>query len=170
MARPYNGENQLADRVLAIKDFRDAHQRIIKDFATTVFRKDRFLAEVEAIERATKPILKREAEAREERAEPPAGFGPPGAPTAPDLRTFAEKRSASIADQIAGKKDGYRPRFNFGPPGGGAPPRPVDDKTIGEVVKAPPGFTVRLFAAPPQGGLPGDLVRRAGRGGLRRRG
>ena len=63
----------------------------------------------------------------------------------------------SIADQLAGKKDGYRPRFNFGPPGGAAPPKPVDDKTIGEVVKAPPGFKVSLFAAPPKVGYPVTL-------------
>ena len=103
---------------------------------------------------ATKAILEREAEARAERAEPPVGFGPPGGPSAPDLRTFAEKRSVSIADQLAGKKDGYRPQFNFGPPRGGAPPKPVDDKTIGEVVKAPPGFKVSLFAAPPKVSYP----------------
>jgi putative membrane-bound dehydrogenase-like protein len=157
VAHPYNGENRLADRLLAIKDARDSYQKIVRELASTVFRKERLLADVDAIEAAGKAILKREAEAREERGEPPAGFDFPGAPTAPDLRTFAEKRTASIADQIAGKKDGYRPRFNFGPPAGGTPPRPVDDKTIGEVVKAPSGFNVRLFAAPPQAGYPVTL-------------
>ena len=39
-----------------------------------------------------------------------------------------------IADQIARKKDGYRPQFNFGPPGRNAPLRPMDDTAIGEVV------------------------------------
>ena len=154
LARPYGGQNRLADRLLAIPDVREAHRKIVKELATTVFRKDRLLADAAAFEGATKAILEREAAARAERAEPPVGFGPPGAPTAPDLRTFAEKRSLSIADQLAGKKDGYRPQFNFGPPGGGAPPKPVDDKTIGEVVKAPPGFKVSLFAAPPRVGYP----------------
>ena len=56
-----------------------------------------------------------------------------------------------------GKKDGYRPQFNFGPPGG-APPKPMDDQTIGEVVKAPPGFRVTLFAAPPKVGYPVTLA------------
>ena len=157
LARPYGGENRLADRLLAIKEVREAHQKILKELSTTVFRKDRLLADVAAIEGATKAIVEREAAARAERAEPPVGFGPPGAPTAPDLRTFAEKRTASIADQIAGKKDGYRPQFNFGPPGGNTPPKPIDDKTIGEVVKAPPGFKVSLFAAPPKLGYPVTL-------------
>jgi putative membrane-bound dehydrogenase-like protein len=153
LARPYGGQNRLVDRLLAMPDVREAHQKIVKDLATTVFRKDRLLADASAFEGATKAILEREAAARAERAEPPVGFGPAGAPTAPDLRTFAEKRSRSIADQLAGKKDGYRPQFNFGPPGGGSL-KPVDDKTIGEVIKAPPGFKVSLFAAPPRVNYP----------------
>jgi putative membrane-bound dehydrogenase-like protein len=158
VARPYDGENRLADRLLAIKEVRAAHQKMIKELSTTVFRKDRLLAEVAAIEGATKTLVEKEEAARAERAEPPVGFGPPGAPTAPDLRTFAEKRTASVADQVAGKKDGYRPKFSFGPPGGNRPLRPMDDKTIGEVVKAPSGFKVSLFAAPPKVGYPVTLA------------
>src|SRR5262249_7209188 len=157
LARPYGGQNRLADRLLAIKEVSEAHRKIVKDLATTVFRKERLLADAAEFEGITKAILDREAAARAERAEPPVGFGMPGAPAAPDLRTFAERRSLSIADQLAGKKDGYRPQFNFGPPGRGAPPRPVDDRTIGKVDKAPPGFKVSLFAAPPSVGYPVTL-------------
>ena len=157
LAHPYGGQNRLADRLLAMPEVRDAHQKIIRELATTVFRKERLLADSTALAGATKAILEREAAARAERAEPPVGFGPPGAPAAPDLHTFAEKRSRSIADQLAGKKDGYRPQFNFGPPGRGAPPKPVDDKSIGEVVKAPPGFKVSLYAAPPKVSYPVTL-------------
>jgi putative membrane-bound dehydrogenase-like protein len=154
LARPYGGENRLTDRLLAIKDVKEAYQKVVKDLATTIFGKDRLVADAAAIEGATKSILEREAAARAERAEPPVGFGPPGGPTAPDLRSFAEKRTASIADQLAGKKNGYRPQFNFGPPGGNAPLKPVEDRTIGDVVKAPTGFKVTLFAAPPKLGYP----------------
>ena len=157
VARPYGGENRLVDRLLAIKEVREAHQKILKELATTVFRKNRLLADAAAIERVTEAIVERENAARAERAEPPVGFGPPGVAPAPDLRTFAEKRTASIADQLAGKKDGYRPQFNFGPRGGNRPLSPVDDKTIGEIVKAPPGFNVSLFAAPPKLGYPVTL-------------
>ena len=157
LAHPYGGQNRLADRLLEIPYFREVHQKTVKDLAASVFRKDHLLADAGAFEAATKTILERESDARAVRAEPPAGFGPPGAPAAPDLRTFAEKRSRSIADQLAGKRDGYRPRFNFGPPGRGAPPKPVDDKTIGEIVKAPPGFKVTLYAAPPKVGYPVTL-------------
>jgi len=154
LAHPYGGENRLVDRLLAINDIRLAYRKILEELASSVFRKERLLAHIAAIEGAAKAILERELAARAKRAEPPVGFGPPGAPSAPDLRTFAEKRSVSIADQLAGKKEGYRPRFNFGPPGGGAPPRPVDDRTIGDVVKAPPGFRVTLWAAPPRVSYP----------------
>ncbi len=155
LARPYGGENRLVDRLLGVKEIRDAYQKVLREIATTVFRKDRLLTDIAVIEQATKAIIERETSARAERTEPPAGFGPPGAaPSAPDLRTFATKRTALIADQLAGKKDGYRPQFNFGPPGGNRPPRPIDDKTIGEIVKAPAGFQVSLFAAPPRVGYP----------------
>ena len=77
--RPYGGQNRLADRLLAIKDFSEAHRKIVKDLATTVFRKDRLLADARRSRAAPIAILEREAAARAERAEPPVGFGPPGA-------------------------------------------------------------------------------------------
>jgi putative membrane-bound dehydrogenase-like protein len=157
LAHPYGGENRLADRLLANKDIRDAYRKILEELSSTVFRKDRLLADAAGIEAVASAILKREEEARAARAEPPVGFGPPGAPAAPDLRTFALKRTDSIADQLAGKKDGYRPQFNFGPQRGAAALKPVDDKTIGDVVKAPPGFRVTLFAAPPKVAYPVTL-------------
>ncbi len=158
LAHPYAGQNRLADRLLAIPEVQETREKIARDLASTVFRKERLTADVAAIEAATKAIVEREAGAKAARAEPPVGFGAPGGPAAPDLRTFAERRTASIADQLAGKKDGYRPQFNFGPPGGNAPPKPIDDKTIGEVVKAPPGFRVNLFAAPPKVNYPVTLA------------
>ena len=157
LARPYGGENRLADRLLAIKDVRDAYQKILKELATTVFRKDRLLADAAAIEGVTRAILEREGAARAERAEPPVGFGPPGAATAPDLRTFAEKRAASIADQTRGKEGRLPATVQLRPAGRDSRPKPIDDQTIGEVVKAPPGFRVTLFAAPPKVGYPVTL-------------
>ncbi len=154
LMHPYGGENRLADRLLAMKDVRDGYRKTLEQLVSSAFRKDRLLASIETFEARTKSILDREAAARRERGEPPVGFGPPGAPAAPDLRRFADRRTASIADQLAGRRDGYRPRFNIGPPRNAPPPRPVDDRTIGEVVKAPSGFGVSLFAAPPRVGYP----------------
>ncbi len=157
LVHPYAAPNRLADRLLALPEVREAQRKILVELASTVFRKDRLLADVAEIEAVARPVLEREAAARVARAEPPVGFGPPGGPTAPDLRTFAEKRSASIADQLAGKAEGYRPTFNFGPPGGNAPLKPMDDATIGAEIKGPPGFKVTLFAAPPKVNYPVTL-------------
>ena len=51
LARPYGGQNRLADRLLAMPEVRDAHQKIVRELASTVFRKDRLLADVGAIRR-----------------------------------------------------------------------------------------------------------------------
>ena len=37
----------------------------------------------------------------------------------PSLRTFVEKRTASVAAQLAGEREGYVPSGKFGAPGGG---------------------------------------------------
>ena len=67
LAHPYGGQNRLADRLLEIPDVREVHRKILKDLATTVFRKDRLLADAAAFEDATKAILERELAARAER-------------------------------------------------------------------------------------------------------
>ena len=158
VARPYGGENRLADRLLDIKEVREAHQKILKELATTVFRKERLLADAAAIEGVTEAIVEREEAARADRAEPPVGFGPPGAPTAPDLRTFAEKTDRLDRRSDRGQEGRLSPPVQLRAAGRERPPpRPIDDKTIGEVVKAPPGFKVSLFAAPPRVGYPVTL-------------
>ena len=99
----------------------------------------------------------KEAAARAERAEPPAGFGRPGgAGGRPTSGRSPRSGPASVAAQLAGKSKGYVPQFGFGPP-----PRrerhrrrPIDEKTFREVVKAPPEFEVTLFAAPPKVNYP----------------
>ena len=155
LAHPYGGENRLADRLLAIKDIRDAYRKVLGELSSTVFRKDRLLADSAAIE------VRRESESSSERRrrgprEPnrPPDSDRPAARRLPTSRRSPQKRTDSIADQLAGKKDGYRPQFNFGPQRKAPPPKPIDDQTIGSVVKAPPGFRVTLFAAPPKVGYP----------------
>lgn len=96
------------------------------------------------------------------RKEATGGFGPPGggAPQPPDLRTFAQKRTASVAAQLAGTSKGYVPAgFGFGrPPAGGggafgrAPSQPIDEKTFRDTVP-------EVRRALPPG--PGDAVPRS---------
>src|SRR5262249_18999286 len=112
------------------------------------------IKEIEAIEQATKEIRAKEAKAVAARREPPPGFGGPGGmgPQAPDLKTFATRRTESVAAQLAGTRKGYMPQpFTFGRgPGGGGPQQPIDERTFRAEVQAPPEFDVTLFAAPPK--------------------
>src|SRR5262249_17493128 len=45
LVRPYGGENRLADRLLAIDDVRAAYRKILEELSSTVFRKERLLAD-----------------------------------------------------------------------------------------------------------------------------
>jgi putative membrane-bound dehydrogenase-like protein len=154
LTHPYPGESKLPERLLAIKEVNEKYLKLLRELTATVFTKERLVRDAEAIEKATKEIREKEAKAVATRKEPPPGFGPPGGPQPPDIKTFAEKRTASVAAQLDGKSKGYVPQFGFGPPGG--PPggvannAPIDEKTFREVVQAPPGFDVTLYAAPPK--------------------
>jgi putative membrane-bound dehydrogenase-like protein len=163
LTRPYPGENKLPDRLLAVKEINTKYQQLLKELTASAFTKERLLREAEAVAKTTQPILAKEAKAVAARKEPPAGFGPPGGfgPQPPSLKAFAEKRTASVAAQLAGTSKGYVPKFAFGPPGGGfgafgkgAANTPVDDKTVADLVRAPAGFDVTLFAAPPKVSYP----------------
>src|SRR5207244_3875193 len=68
--------------------------------------------------------LAREAQAVQARKEGAGGFGfgPPGGGPfgrSPDLKTFVEKRTASVVAQLHGKRKGYEPVMGFGPGGFG---------------------------------------------------
>src|SRR5262249_13178921 len=163
--------NKLVERLLASKEVSAQYRKLLGDLAQTVFTKQRLLREIKAVERVTKEPLAREKKATQARREPPAGFGPPGGagPQPPDLRTFTQKRAASVVAQLGGKGKGYVPRpFGFGPPPGFGPGarganQPIDERTFRSVVKAPDGFDMSLFAAPPRVGYPVALA--AGPGG-----
>jgi len=162
LTHPYPGDNKLVERLLAIKEVSEKYQKLLKDLSTSSFTKEQLVKDVEAVEKVTKEPLAKEKKATEARKEGPAGFGPPGgaAPQPPDLRTFAEKRTTSVAAQLAGKSKGYVPQpFGFGPPpGGGGDNQPIDEKTFRDVVKAPEGFDVTLYAAPPKVSYPVALA------------
>src|SRR5262249_51092720 len=154
------GQNKLPDRLLAIKEVKGKYLKLLKELSTTVFTKERLLADVRAVAKATKAIREREAKAAAVRKEPPPGFGPPGGkgPQPPDLEKFVTRRTASVAAQLAGRGEGYVPQFafgpppgkGFGPPGGFGNPQPLDEKTFPKLVQAPPEFEVTLYAAPPR--------------------
>jgi putative membrane-bound dehydrogenase-like protein len=167
LTHPYPGENKLVERLLAIKEVREKYQQLLKELSEKTFTKEQLLKEIEAVEKLTGEPLAKEKKAAAARKEPPTGFGPPGAAGSqpPDLKTFVMKRTASVAAQLAGERKGYVPA-GFGiapPPGGGgpfggAPRQPIDERTFRSSVRAPDGFDVSLFAAPPQVNYPVALA------------
>jgi putative membrane-bound dehydrogenase-like protein len=168
LTHPYSGDNKLVERLLAIKEVRAKYHKLLRDLSEKEFTRAQLMKEIEAVEQVTKEPLAKEKQAAEAREDPPPAFGPPGvaAPQPPDLKTFAQKRTASVAAQLAGRSKGYVPRpFSFGPPGGGgpgglpgAPNQPTDERTFRDIVKAPDGFDLTLFAAPPQVAYPVALA------------
>ena len=109
---PYAGTHRLTERVLATPGVGEKYQKLLKELADTCFEKERMLKEVTSIETTVKDLIDRgskAAAARKERAGP-GMFGKP-----PALTTFVEKRTVSLAAQIAGTSKGYVPTGGFGP-------------------------------------------------------
>ncbi|HEV3143442.1 MAG TPA: CotH kinase family protein, partial [Gemmataceae bacterium] len=168
ITHPYPGDNKLVDRLLGIKEVREKYLALIRELSEKAFNKEVLVKQIETIEDLTKGPLEKEKTSREARKEPAPAFGPPGGglPQAPGLKTFVEKRVASVAAQLAGKSKGYIPApLNFGAPGGGGgnafgsgPSQPIDERTFRDVVKAPEGFEVSLFAVPPKVNYPVALA------------
>ncbi len=142
ITKPYPGENKLPDRLLAIKEVNYKYRMLLKELTATAFTKDGLIRDAESIETATKVVRDKEAKAVAARREPPAGFGGP-APQPPDIKAFAEKRTASVAAQLAGTGQGYVPtQPNFGPPPGGgrANAQPITEQIFRTEVRVPDGF------------------------------
>jgi spore coat protein H len=137
LTHPYPGENKLVERLLAVTEIGEKYQKVLKELAATCFAKEKLLANLEAIEKATKEPLAREAKAvaaRKENANffgPPGGFGP-----APNLKSFIEKRTVSVAAQAAGKSQGSLPS-GFGPGPGGPGGPGMNPTRPGDVFPAP---------------------------------
>jgi hypothetical protein len=123
ITRPHP-QNRLADRLMAIKEIRSRYEEIVKEIAAIAFSKNRLMDELESFEAAAKDILARERKAAVARRENgQVGFGPLGMfGRVPEIKLFVEKRTESVAAQLAGKSKGYEPQnFGFGPPGGFGP-------------------------------------------------
>src|SRR5207302_1935505 len=75
---PHLGEINLIDRLLAMRDVKQAFRKEIRRLNETVFTEEALGKEIDAIEAATKDPLAREKKAAEARREGGFGFGPPG--------------------------------------------------------------------------------------------
>lgn len=153
VAKPYPGENKLVDRLMAVPELKAKYLAMVKDLAAKSFTKEQLNKEIDSLASLSQEVRDKETKAVAARREPPAFGGAPGAPQAPDLKTFVDRRLVSIDSQLKGESKGFVPQpFSFGPPGGGqaADSKPIDEATFREVFEAPPGFETTLFAAPPQ--------------------
>jgi spore coat protein H len=122
LTKLYSGNNRFLDRLMAIPEVQEKYMAILKELAAGPFTKENLLKEVERVENLTKDLVARDKAASQERKENIVSmFGNP-----PALKTFAEKRSESIASQLAGKSKGYTPAgfgFGGGGKGGFGPPK-----------------------------------------------
>jgi spore coat protein H len=115
LTHPYSGAHRLTDRLLAIPEVSARYQTLLKELAATAFAKDRLLKQLAEAEAAVKAPLERDQKAAAARKEPPGAslmFGSP-----PALKKFVERRTASVAAQVAGTSKGYVPAaFGMGGP------------------------------------------------------
>ena len=119
MVHPYAGTHRLTERLLAVPDVGARYRALLKELAGTAFSKDRLLEQLAAAEAAVKEPLDRDARAVAARKEGAGGSGMFGKP--PALKAFVEKRTASVAAQVAGTSKGFVPAGGFdGPPKFGA--------------------------------------------------
>jgi hypothetical protein len=145
LTHPYAGECKLADRLMAMKEVSDSYQKVLKEIATKHFTKERIIKDTAALEEATKELIARDTKAATARKETGgfdfAAFGN----RTPDLRTFADKRTASIAAQLEGKSKGQIPTMGgFGGPGAGGPRPGVAPPRPGDILPGPLQDALRL--------------------------
>ncbi|HEX4609599.1 MAG TPA: CotH kinase family protein [Urbifossiella sp.] len=115
LTHPYSGPHRLTDRLLAIPEVRERYQKLLGDLSGTAFSKERLLRQLSEAEAAVKGPLERDRIAAAARKEPPGAVTMFGSP--PALKKFIEKRTASVAAQIAGTSKGHVPAaFGMGGP------------------------------------------------------
>ncbi len=117
LSQPYPGKHRLTERLLALPGVGDRYRKLWKELSAGAFEKAKLLARLDAIEATMKELRERDAKATAARKEvgTQTAFGTP-----PAMKRFFEKRTASIAAQVAGTSKGFVPTGGFGP--GGPPP------------------------------------------------
>jgi spore coat protein H len=127
---PHLGENRLIDRLLAMPEVKATYREQVRRLAREVFTAEALGRDLAAVEKLAREPLARESKAAAGRREG-VGFGLPGMTGGMfgggiPLRTFIERRAASVAAQLAGEQKGYVPSMmGFGPPGGIGPGHPL---------------------------------------------
>ena len=116
---PHAGRNKLLDRLFAVPAHKDRYLAILKGLFATTFAKKTLLTRLDEMEKVLKQPMAREARAAMARKEGFGGFGGGQFGGSMPPRRFVEKRTASVAAQLAGEAKGFEPKpigFGFGPP------------------------------------------------------
>ncbi len=168
--QPWEGSNRFLERVYRVEAFQTRYMARFKEFSAGLFRPERFGPQIVETAAAIRPAVQEESSeklARFDKAvagEPLSiGFGPPPAPAAErgkpstttgptfprmeviPIRPFAEKRSLSVAAQVAGESSGRTI--------GSTPPPPGQSR--GDF--SPGGFLAGLFLRELDGNRDGSI-------------
>lgn len=154
LAHPHAGQDKLLDRLFAVPRYKERYLAIVRDMSESKFTKPKLTERLDQIEQALREPLAREAKAVAARKEGTGGggggfgmgFGGGQFGQSMPPRKFIEKRTASIAAQLAGTAKGFEPKaFGAGPGGAGPVGRPPGGPG--------PGFGPG-FGRPPGGASP----------------
>lgn len=105
--KPY-ATHKLTDRLLATPGMADQYRRLLTELAATKLSRDALQARLTTFEAATKESFDRDAKAAAARKDGVSAFMAMSAKP-PALKTFIEKRTASLAAQLAGRSAGHVP-------------------------------------------------------------
>ena len=145
---PHVGEGPVIDRLLAIPELRAAYRKHLESLQATVGDDGPTMRQLREVNEVLLEPRAREAKWKEDHPPPPAPNSPfffRGSPfaSAPSIDAFIKARRTAVADQLAGKSAGFRPRgFSMPGAGPGGPPGPP----------GPPGGPG--MRGPPPGGRP----------------
>jgi hypothetical protein len=120
--RPWQGENFFLERMFKVEAFKKLYLARLDEFSKTIFNPARLAKQVDEIAAVIRPAVLEESESKLQRLDQlvagelvssPGPFG--GSQTKP-IKPFAQVRTESIRDQLAGKSEGLVAGSGF--PGG----------------------------------------------------
>jgi hypothetical protein len=123
---PWEGDNRFLDRVFKVEAFKQSYLASLDDLSRTLFDPARFSNQVDEVAAALRPAVQEESESKLARFDQVVageilsggGFGPFGGSGIKPIKPFAEVRTRSIREQLAGTSKGMV-LGGFGFPGGG---------------------------------------------------
>ena len=105
LLKPSSNRIKVVDRLLALPEVKEKYQSVLKELAANGFAKTKLLAEIDAIEKATKELLVVEKKAADGRKEKKDAFSAwvSGWFAPAELRSYVERRTTAVAAQLGGK-------------------------------------------------------------------